>query len=50
MAQESNAEDTAEFNPEENRRKWLKRLADEVEKLEPLMPFKFLPDGVEYPQ
>lgn len=44
------SEVTEEFNPQEHRAKWLKRLADEFEKLEPLMPIKFLPDGIEYPQ
>jgi hypothetical protein len=50
MQQESKLETKKEFNHEEHRAKWLKRLAVELEKLEPLMPIKLLPDGVEYPQ
>jgi hypothetical protein len=50
MSQDSISEVAKEFNPEEHRAKWLKRLADEFEKLEPLMPIKLLPDGIEYPQ
>ena len=50
MSQDSTSEITKEFNHEEHRTKWLRRLADELDKLEPLMPFKFLPDGIEYPQ
>src|ERR1035438_3637404 len=38
-----------DFNPVEHRAKWLKRLADELDKTEALMPLKFLPDGVDYP-
>jgi hypothetical protein len=44
------SEVVTEFNPEEYRAKWLKRLVAELNKIEPLMPIKFLPDGVEYPQ
>jgi hypothetical protein len=50
MSQESNGEVEAEFNHEEHRTKWLKRLANELDKLEPLMPIKLLPDGIEYPK
>ena len=50
MSQNSTSEGGKEFNTEEHRVKWLKRLADELEKLEPLMPIKLLPDGTEYPQ
>jgi hypothetical protein len=50
MSQDSTGEITNEFNHEEHRTKWLKRLADELDKIEPLMPFKFLPDGIEYPK
>ena len=38
-----------EFNPEEHRAKWLKRLVDELDKIEAVMVFKILPDGIEYP-
>jgi hypothetical protein len=50
MSQESISEVTTKFNHEEHRAKWLKRLADELDKIEPLLPIKFLPDGIEYPQ
>jgi hypothetical protein len=50
MSQDSVQEVTKEFNPEEHRARWLKRLVDELDKIEPLMPYKFLPEGVEYPQ
>ncbi len=40
----------AQFDPVKHRQDWLKRLADEVDKIEPLMPIKLLPDGIEYPQ
>lgn len=40
----------AQFDPVKRRQDWLKRLADEVDKTEPLMPIKLLPDGIEYPQ
>jgi hypothetical protein len=43
-------EATTEFDYEEHKAKWLKRLADEVEKIEPLLPANFLPNAVEYPQ
>jgi hypothetical protein len=43
-------EPEAQFDPAKQRRDWLKRLAAELEKLEPLMPIKLLPDSVEYPQ
>ena len=44
------SEVVTEFNYEEHRAKWLKRLVAELDKIEPLIPIKFLPDGVEYPQ
>lgn len=44
------SEAVIDINPEEYRAKWLKRLVAELGKIEPLMPIKFLPDGVEYPQ
>lgn len=37
-------------DPVKHRQNWLKRLASELEKIEPLMPLKLLPGGVEYPQ
>jgi len=43
------SEAVTEFNPEEHRAKWLKRLVDELDKIEALMVFKILPDGVDYP-
>ncbi len=43
-------EESKEFNPEEHQAKWLKRLVDELDKIEPLMPIKLLPNGIEYPQ
>lgn len=42
--------DEKPFDPIQYRQAWLKRLADEVEKIEPLMPIKLLPDGIKYPQ
>lgn len=39
-------EAVAELTPEEHRAKWLKRLVDELDKIEPLLPIKILPDGV----
>jgi hypothetical protein len=39
-----------QFDPVKHRQDWLKRLADELDKIEPLMPIKMLPDGIEYPQ
>jgi hypothetical protein len=50
MSQDSISEGGKEFTTGEHRAKWLRRLADELEKLEPLMPIKLLPDGIEYPQ
>jgi hypothetical protein len=50
MSQESIGEVKTEFNAEEHRTKWLKGLAAELDKIEPLMPFKFLPEGIEYPK
>lgn len=50
MSQSSTNEDGEAFSLKEHRTKWLRRLADELEKLEPLMPIKLLPDGIEYPQ
>ncbi len=44
------SEAAAELTPEEHRAKWLKRLVDELDKIEPLLPIKLLPDGVEYPR
>lgn len=43
------SEAVTEFNPEEHRAKWLKRLVAELDRIELLMPVKFLPEGVEYP-
>ncbi len=43
------SEVATEFNYEEHRTKWLKRLVAELDKIEVLMPVKFLPDGVDYP-
>jgi hypothetical protein len=50
MPQDSTGQITKEFSHEEHRTKWLKRLADELDKIEPLMPIKLLPDGIEYPK
>jgi hypothetical protein len=36
-------------DPKEHRTEWLKRLADEYIKLEPLLPFKLLPEGEDCP-
>jgi hypothetical protein len=44
------SDETAEIDPIKHRQDWLKRLANEVDKIEPLMPIKLLPEGVEYPQ
>ena len=43
------SEETKEFDPEEHRAKWLKRLAAELDKVEALMVLKILPDGVDHP-
>jgi hypothetical protein len=50
MSQDSINEITPEFNHEAHRARWLKRLVDELDKIEPLMPIKLLPDGIEYPR
>src|SRR5258708_12673762 len=39
-----------QFDPVKHRQDWLKRLAGELDKIEPLMPVKLLPDGIEYPR
>jgi len=44
------SEDTPESTPEQDREKWLERLAGELDRIEPLAPFKILPDGIEYPR
>jgi hypothetical protein len=43
-------ESTTEFNHEEHRAKWFKRLEEELDKIERLIPIKLLPDGIEYPK
>ncbi|HET7623842.1 MAG TPA: hypothetical protein VFM25_01165 [Verrucomicrobiae bacterium] len=52
MSNPGNSENAAPevFDPIAHREKWLRRLVDELDKIEPLMPIKFLPDGIEYPQ
>jgi hypothetical protein len=44
------SEEEEQFDPVKHRQDWLKRLADELDKIEPLMPIKLLQDGIEYPQ
>ena len=44
------SEEKGEMDLEKRRTDWLKRLTDELEKTEPLMPLKILPDGIKYPQ
>jgi hypothetical protein len=44
------SEEVTTIDLEEHRKAWLRRLADELDKIEPLMPIKFLADGIEYPQ
>jgi hypothetical protein len=47
---EAETKEMVEFDPVAHREKWLQRLKDELDKIEPLMPIKLLPEGVEYPQ
>ena len=44
------SENTTESDSEQRRKKWLKRLADEFEKVEKLLPANFLPKSSEYPK
>src|SRR5690348_6094579 len=37
-------------DPVKYRQDWMKRLAEEVEKIEPLLPIKLLSDGIAYPR
>jgi hypothetical protein len=43
------SEVTTEFNPQEHRAKWLKRLLDELDKIDVPLSANFLPPGVDYP-
>jgi hypothetical protein len=44
------SKNTQEFNPEEHRKKWLSRLARELEKTEKFFPAKILPSDGQYPK
>jgi len=44
------SEGTTESTPEQDRKKWLDRLVGELDRIAPIAPFNFLPDGVEYPR
>ena len=48
--QQESGLDALPFDPVKHRQEWLRGLADELDKIEPLMPIKFLPDGINYPQ